>query len=37
MLQSYTNYFNLANYLVKYCKNTDKMSLNTFNYRLYAF
>lgn len=37
MLQSYTNYFNLANYLVKYYKNTDKMSLNAFNYRLYAF
>ena len=37
MLQSYTNCFNLANYLVKYCKNTDKMSLNAFNHRLYAF
>lgn len=37
MLQSYTNYFNLANCLVKYCKNADKMSLNAFNHRLYAF
>lgn len=37
MLQSYTNYFNPTNYFVKHCKKADKMSLNAFNYRLYAF